>query len=78
MYLQLLTFAAIVLTGTFIFFQIILPLIRGTPLFPFFSKREEMGGAIETEEEALVVQKEKKKLDKLKEKRQKNSDETKG
>ncbi len=65
MYLQLLTFAVIAVVVIFIYFQIIKPLLRGTPLFPFISEREKVEGQIEKEEESLDVRKEKNRLDKL-------------
>jgi len=70
MYLQLLTVCLLVLVGTFVYFQILRPLIRSIPLFPFFSKREKVEGEIEQEIETAAVQKKENKLNELKEKRQ--------
>jgi len=69
-YLQLLTVCILILVAAFAYFQILQPLIRGTPLFPYFSEGEKLEGEIEKEAEGISVQKKEKKLDKLKEQRQ--------
>ena len=73
MYLQLMTFLFLVSIVIFIYFQIIRPLVKGTPLFPFFSPREKVEGDIEKEQESLDVLKKTKKLEELKEKHQKGA-----
>ena len=72
MYLQLLTLVVIALVGLFLYFQIISPLVDGTPLFPFFSEREKVEVEIDKEVESIDVNLEKYKLNKLKQKRSKS------
>ena len=45
---------AIVVLGTLIFTQVLLPAIRGTPLLPFFRKEQKLGRELEEASERIV------------------------